>query len=152
MTTVLVDKNVGYIAADRMATSNDCEVAISCSKILELELDGERFLAAGAGLEGVIEHMVEWFESGDWDSEPLDVNEDDDSTLVLLSCDTAKILVVDKWLRPYEIDSRWYAAGTGGPFAWAIVEAGCGVEKAMKTAVAMDPNSGFGYDVQYVKD
>ena len=33
MTTIVVDKNVGFLAADRMATSNDCEIAIQCPKI-----------------------------------------------------------------------------------------------------------------------
>ena len=59
--------------------------------------------------------------------------------------------VADKFMRPYEIHSRWYATGTGGPFAWAVLMAGCGIEKAMETALKMDPNSGFGFDLEYLE-
>ena len=52
-------------------------------------------------------------------------------------------------MRLTPIHHRWYAAGSGGVYAWAVLEAGCGIDKAMQTAIKMDPNSGFGYQIRH---
>ena len=148
MTTIVVDSEIGYIAADRMATSNDGDVACEYPKIRR----GGDGLIACAGNEGPATIFEEWFLHDEWD-EPLDslgqLEEYDDFTAVILLNDGG-IWVADKFMRPYQIHSRWYAAGSGGAFAWAVLMAGCGLEKAMETALKMDPNSGFGYDVEYL--
>ena len=51
MTTIVVDREMGYMAADRMASSNDCEVAIECPKIRTLELSDGTHLMASSGNE-----------------------------------------------------------------------------------------------------
>ncbi len=148
MTTIVVDSEMGYIAADRMATSNDGEVACEYPKIRKC---GAGIIAC-AGHEGPATIFEEWFEFGEWHEpllpmEGLDIG--DDFTAVMLTPDS-EIWLADKFMRPYEWHTRWYAAGTGGVIAWAILEAGCGIEKAMKTAIKMDPSSGFGFDVEYL--
>ena len=149
MTTIVVDREMGYMAADRMATSNDGEVACEYPKIRKCGAG----LIACAGHESPATIFEEWFEYGDWDK-PLEtmesIDEDYDFTAVML-LPNCEIWLADKFMRPYEIHSRWYAAGSGGPFAWAVLMAGCGIEKAMNTAIKMDPNSGFGFDLEYLK-
>lgn len=149
MTTIVVDGEMGYMAADRQASSNDGEVACLCPKIRRCDAG----LIACSGNEGPATIFEEWFEYGDWDSplEPMEtIDEDYDFTAVML-LPNCEIWLADKFMRPYEIHSRWYAAGSGGPFAWAVLEAGCGIEKAMSTAIKMDPNSGFGFDLEYLE-
>lgn len=148
MTTIVVDQEMMYIAADRMATSNDGDVACEYPKIRRTP----HGLIACAGNEGPSTIFEEWFEYGAWD-EPLPTMEqieDYDSFTAIMLLDDG-IWVADKFMRPYKIHSRWYAAGTGGPFAWAVLVAGCGIHKAMETAIKMDNNSGYGFDVEYFK-
>ena len=158
MTTIVVDGKMGYIAADRMATSNDCEVACEYPKIRVLQKpDGVHFLAT-AGYEGSGQIFEEWYEyefeeGADYEMlEPLeDMEEEDKFTTVILNAD-GEIWLADHFYRPYQVHSRWYCAGSGGPFAWAVLEAGCGIDKAMKTAIKMDPSSGFGYDIERMEE
>lgn len=153
MTTIVVDAKVGYMAADRKVTTNDCDVAIPCNtKIEAIYVGGDRYLVGAAGMEGPAEHFLEWFREGEWDDppEPWDSLEEDDSFSIVLLGPNG-ISVVDKFMRMIPIDYRYYGAGSGGPFAWAILEAGCGIDKAMSTALRMDPNSGFGYQVRYLE-
>jgi len=79
------------------------------------------------------------------------MEENDKFTTVILK-PNCEIWVADHFYRPYRVHSRWYCTGTGGPFAWAILRAGCGIEKAMSTAIEMDPHSGFGYDIERLED
>jgi len=158
MTTIVCDSKMGYMAADRCATSNDCEVACEYPKIRVIEKDdGVHFLAT-SGYEGSGQIFEEWYEyefkeDGEFSfSEPLeDMEENDKFTTVILK-PNCEIWVADHFYRPYRVHSRWYCTGTGGPFAWAILRAGCGIEKAMSTAIEMDPHSGFGYDIERLED
>ena len=154
MTTIVADQEMGYLAADRKAVSNDGEVNTLYPKIRQIEIDGEIHLVAYSGNEGPAQIFEEWYEFGDWD-EPLDsmesLDEEEDFTAVILQPD-GTLMLADKFMRPYLIHERWYAAGTGGVFAWAVLKAGCGIARAMETAIEMDPNSGLGYDVVYLSD
>jgi hypothetical protein len=149
MTTIVVDQEMGYMAADRMITSNDGEYAIPCdTKIYAVEIGGDQYLVGLAGLESPGQIFLDWFTDGDWDEplEPMEGMEETDAfTAIVLGPEG--IQVADKFMRLTPIDYRWYAAGTGGPIAWAVLEAGCGIVKAMETAVRLDPSSGFGFDV-----
>jgi len=152
MTTIVADQVMGYMAADFQITSNDGEFAIPCkTKIFEVDIGGDQYLVGLAGLESPGQIFLEWFEYGDWD-EPLpameSIDADDDFTGVILGPNG--IQLVDKFMRLTDIQHRWYAAGTGGPIAWAILEAGCGIQKAMETAVRLDPSSGFGYETKFL--
>lgn len=151
MTTIVVDKAMGIMAADRMVTTNDGEVAIACdTKIEEVEIGGDLYLVGMAGMEGPAEHFLEWFRDGDWDDPPSaweSLGDDEAFTVIVLGPEG--IQVADKFMRLTPIHHRWYAIGSGGPYAWAILEAGCGIDKAMATAIRMDPNSGFGYQVRH---
>jgi hypothetical protein len=132
MTTIVVDRDMGYMAADLMVTANDGEVAMSCdTKIESINIGGDHYLVGAAGMEGPAEHFLEWFREGDWDEPPTPWENLDESY-------------------GFPIHSRWYAVGSGGTIAWAVLEAGCGIDKAMQTAIKMDPNSGFGYQVRHV--
>jgi hypothetical protein len=94
MTTIVVDQTMGIMAGDRMVTTNDGEVAISCdTKIERVDIGGDIYLVGMAGMEGPAEHFLDWFRDGDWDTPP---------------------------------------------------------DKAMKTAITMDPNTGFGYQVRHL--
>lgn len=152
MTTVIADQAMGYMAADFQITSNDGEFAIPCeTKIYEVDIGGDEYLVGLAGLESPGQVFLEWFIDGDWE-EPLptmeSMDENDEFTGIILGPEG--IQVVDKFMRLIDIQHRWYAAGTGGPIAWAILEAGCGIQKAMETAVRLDPSSGFGFEVKYL--
>lgn len=153
MTTIVVDAEMGFMAADLMVTSNDGEVAMSCkTKIEEINIGGDRYLVGAAGMEGPAEHFLEWFRDGDWDDPPTpweSLDDGDSFSIIILGEDG--IQVVDKFMRPTPVHNRWYAAGSGGPFAWAVLQAGCGIDKAMEVAIMMDPNSGFGYQVKHLK-
>ena len=152
MTTIVVDREMGYMAADFQVTSNDGEYAIPCgTKIVEVDIGGDQYLVGLAGLEGPGQIFLEWFQFGDWDEpspsmEALDA--DDDFSAVILGPDGLQL--ADKFMRLHSVEHRWYGAGTGGPIAWAILEAGCGIKKAMETAVRLDPNSGFGFEVKFL--
>ena len=154
MTTIVVDKAMGLMAADLQVTTNDGEVAIACdTKIERINIGGDQYLVGAAGMEGPAEHFLEWFREGDWDDPPSpweSLDDDDSFSILILGKDG--IHVVDKFMRMTPIYHRWYAVGSGGPFAWAVLEAGCGIDKAMQTAIRMDSNSGFGYQVRYLKD
>lgn len=153
MTTIVVDKAMGLMAGDRMVTTNDGEVAIACdTKIEEVEIGGDLYLVGFAGMEGPAEHFMEWFREGDWDEPPEaweQLADDEAFTAVVLGPEG--IHIADKFMRLTPIHHRWYAIGSGGPYAWAILEAGCGIDKAMETALRMDPNSGFGYQVRHLE-
>ncbi len=152
MTTIVVDQEMGYMAADRMITSNDGDVCISCeTKIERIEIGGDLYLVGVAGLEGPAEVFMEWFREGDWDEPPApmsDLGENDEFSVLILGPNGIEL--ADKYMRLGEIHHRWYGIGTGGLAAWAVLEAGCGIRKAMETAIKMDPNSGFGYQVVYL--
>lgn len=154
MTTVVVDQVMGIMAADRQVTTNDGEIQIGCdTKIERIDIGGDQYLVGMAGMEGPAEHFLEWFREGDWDSPPTaweSLGDDEAFTVVILGPEG--IQVADKFMRLTPIDHRWYAIGSGGPLAWAILEAGCGIDKAMTTAIRMDPNSGFGYQVRHLLD
>lgn len=142
---------MGYMAADLMVTANDGDVAIACpTKIEEINIGGDIYLVGFAGMEGPAEHFLEWFRDGDWD-EPPDAWEsiDDEETFTAVILGPKGIEIADKFMRLTPIHHRWYAAGSGGVYAWAILEAGVGIDKAMATAIKMDPNSGFGYQVRH---
>jgi len=152
MTTIVADAAMGYMAADRMVGSNDGDIAMSCeTKIYEVEIGGDDYLVSLAGREGPGLIFLDWFENGDWDEPPeplVSLEETDDFSAVVLGPDG--IHISDKFMRLDKVWERWYAAGTGGLFAWAVLHAGCGIDKAMETAIRMDPNSGFGYQVKYL--
>lgn len=141
-----------YMAADLQVTTNDGEVAISCpTKIETIDIGGDHYLVGAAGMEGPAEHFLEWFREGDWDDPPTPwegLDDDHDFTILILG--PKGLEVVDRYMRPIPIHHRWYGTGSGGTIAWAVLEAGCGIDKAMQTAIRMDPNSGFGYQVRHV--
>jgi len=154
VTTIVADQKAGYMAADRMATSNDGDVITEYPKIRQILIEGQFHLVACAGHEGPAQIFEDWYEFGAWDEPPEPMSHldaADDFTAVILKPDCT-LWLADKFMRPYRIHSRWYAAGSGGVFAWAVLVAGCGVNKAMETAIEMDPNSGLGFDVVYLMD
>ncbi len=152
MTTIVVDQKLGFMAADKMITTNDGEFAIPCdTKIERVKIGGDQYLIGLAGLESSGQYFMNWFEGGDWDEPPdplTDILEDDNFSVIVLGPDG--IECADKFCLLTPIQYRWYAAGTGGPIAWAVLEAGCDIHKAMETATRLDPNSGFGYEVKYL--
>lgn len=143
---------MGFMAADRMVTTNDGEMAIACdTKIEVVDIGGDRYLVGMAGMEGPAAHFLEWFKEGDWDDPPdawETLHDEDAFTVVVLGPEG--IQIADKFMRLTPIHHRWYAVGSGGPYAWAILEAGVGIDKAMRTALRLDPNSGFGYQIRHV--
>jgi ATP-dependent protease HslVU (ClpYQ) peptidase subunit len=154
VTTIVADREQGYMAADRRVTSNDGEVIMSCPTKIELvEVGDEVWLAGLCGLEGPGFVFLDWLENGDWDEplEPMTGLEEEDGFSVLI-LNPEGLYVVDKFMRMTELFDRWYAVGTGGPFAWAVLKAGCGVEKAMDVAIEMDPHSGSGFDLVFLAD
>ena len=152
MTTIVVDRKVGFIAADRRFTSNDCDVIMDDGdKIRKVKVYGHTHYLASCGYESTSLIAEDWYENGDPNErpDPIDTDEDTAFTTVILTHDS-RILLLDRYLRPYEIHHRFYAVGSGGPFAWAVLEAGCGIEKAMRTAIKMDGGSGAPFEVAYL--
>ena len=152
MTTIVVDQAMGIMAGDRMVTTNDGEVAISCdTKIERVDIGGDIYLVGMAGMEGPAEHFLDWFRDGDWDTPPdawESLDGEDSFTVLVLGPDG--IEVADKFMRLTPIHNRWYGIGSGGSIAWEVLVAGCGIDNAMKTAITMDPNTGFGYQVRHL--
>lgn len=151
MTTIVADAAMGLMAADLMVTANDGDIAIACeTKIERVNIGGDHYLVGLAGLEGPGLYFMEWFKDGSWDEPPepiYDIYPEDEFSCLILGPEG--ILVADKFCRLSPIHHRWYAVGSGGTHAWAILEAGVGIDKAMATAIKMDPNSGFGYQVRH---
>jgi len=150
MTTIVADQVMGYMAADFQITSNEGEYKIPCdTKIFEVEIGGDQYLVGLAGLESPGQIFLDWLTDGDWDEppEPILLDEEDAFSAIVLGPNG--IEVADKFMRLTPIQHRWYAAGTGGPIAWAVLEAGCGIAKAMETATRLDPSSGFGFEVKF---
>ena len=158
MTTIVCNSEEGYMAADRMATSNDCDVATEYPKIRVVQKSDGVHLLATSGHEASGQIFEEWYEL-EYDEgeeykmlEPLeDMEEIDKFTTVILK-PNREIWIADHFYRPYRVHSPVYCTGTGGPFAWAVIRAGCTIEKAMSVAIDMDPNSGFGYDIEYLDE
>ena len=152
MTTIVADATMMYMAADFMVTSNDGEFAIQCAtKIFEVGIGGDEYLVGLAGHEGPGLIFLDWFENGDWDEPPDPIYDiDDGSDFSVLVLGPEGIQVVDKWMRLDKIHNRWYGVGSGSPVAWGILEAGCGIKKAMDTACRLDPSSGFGHEIKYL--
>ena len=152
MTTIVADQVMGLMAADFQVTSNDGEFATPCaSKIYEVSIGGDQYLVGLAGNEGPGLIFLDWFEHGDWDEPPepmVNLESEDDFTGLILS--KQGLLIVDKFMRMIPWDTRWYGAGSGSAAAWAILEAGVGIHKAMKTAIRLDGSSGFGFEVKYL--
>lgn len=152
MTTIIVDQELGFMAADKMVTANEAEFAIPCdTKIQRVKVGADKYLVGLAGLESSGQYFLNWFERDEWDwpPEPLSEIEDADTFSVIV-LGPRGIEIADKFCLLTPIQYRWYAVGTGGPIAWAILEAGCDIHKAMETALRMDPSSGFGYEVKYL--
>ena len=150
MTTIAVDVEQGVMAADRQVTANDHETVIHCDTKIE-HIAG--YLVAAAGNEGPCEILYDWLRYGDWDDPPTPMDHldaEDDFSVLMLGDDG--LWSIDKFMRPIRLYSRFYGIGTGGGFAWAVLEAGCGIEKAIQTAIKMDPFSGMGYDIVYIND
>lgn len=149
MTTIAVDSKVGIMAADRRQVSNGTEVIMEMdSKIRQIELSDGVYLIACSGHEGPSEIFLSWYEYGDeYESpSPIDLDTDDEDFEAVILTPKGDILVADRFMTPYKMGKRFYGSGTGGPYAWAILQAGCGMERAMETAVSMDPFSGNGID------
>ena len=140
------------MAADRRATSNDLEHRLTVPKKIEsIEIGGDQYLVGIAGHEGPGSIFLDWFENGEWD-EPLEpmlgIDREEEFEAAILGPEGLEI--VDKFMRPYKIYDRWYAIGSGGAYALAVLEAGCGIEKAMETACRLDSGSGGGFDIAYL--
>lgn len=147
MTTVAVDRLVGVMGADRRQTSNDHGVPMSCGKIEAVEVEGGVALVGCAGDEGPISLFLDWYQYDDDENpEPIDLDEDEDFSAVILMPDHT-IMVCDRYLRPYEVNNRYYCIGSGGAFAWGALAGGCDMRKAIEVAIACDPYSGNGYDI-----
>lgn len=154
MTTIVADRTLGVMAADRQSTSNDCDVACVYQKIRVIELRDGIHLLASSGNEAPATLFEDWYEHGEID-EPLPTMEhlgDDDTFTTVILNPRRELWITDKFMRPYLWHGRRYATGTGGAFAWAILEAGCDVHVAMQTAIRMDPHSGFGYEIATLVD
>ena len=156
MTTVVVDSHVGFKAADRRSTANGTDVVMdNTDKIKQVDLSDGIHLIGFSGNEGPAQIFLNWYEFGD-EYECLDPVELDDEAdygfeAVILTPD-GTILVADRFMNPYEVENRFYCTGTGGAFAWGVLQAGCGIDKAMEAAIALDANSGGGYDVVYLSE
>jgi hypothetical protein len=152
MTTIVADRKMGYMAADFQVTTNDGEFKIPCdTKIERLKIGGDQYLVGLAGLEGPGMYFLEWLEHGEWDEPPepiYDICPEDEFTALLLGPDG--LFVADKFCRLVPVHNRWYGCGTGSTIAWAVLEAGCGIVRAMETATRLDPLSGFGFEVKYL--
>lgn len=149
MTTIAVDARRGLIGADCMATSNDCDVAIPCKKISRVFSDDWQGWVASSGNEAPA-LMVETWLQGTADQPDFTSIDDEDSFTTVILTDEREIWLVDKFCYPYMIYSDFYATGTGGSFAWAILEAGLELEAALEVAIRLDPHSGMGVQIERV--
>jgi ATP-dependent protease HslVU (ClpYQ) peptidase subunit len=152
MTTIIADREMGYMSGDRRVTSNDGEVIMTCpTKVYRVDIGGDQYLVGLAGLEGPGLIFLDWFEYGDWDEPPepmSDLSEEDDFSALILS--ERGMWTVGKFMRMDEVFDRWYAIGSGGVAAWAVLMAGCGHRKAMETAIRMDSSSGGGFTTLFL--
>lgn len=157
MTTIIVDSKIGAMAADRRQVSNSDEIIMEGEcKIKQIELEDGVHLVACSGHEAPAAIFLEWYEDGD-EFEPPDIFDfdyelEEGFEAVILTPD-GTILVADRTMRPLPIPDRFYGSGSGGGYAWAVLKSGCaGIEIAVKTAISMDPFSGNGYDIVYLRD
>lgn len=151
MTTIAVDSNVGVMAADRRQVSNVGDIIMEGEcKIKQVELSDGVHLVACSGHESPAAIFLDYYEHGDEYETPdileLDDDKEEDFEAVILT-PKGDILIADRFMVPWSIPDRFYCSGSGGPYAWAVLKAGCGMEKAMVTAISLDPFSGDGWDV-----
>lgn len=142
MTTIVVDAREGLVVADR---------AISCSsgtspwtklrKITQGEWEGAVF-----GASGSLSPFMMAFEmlSGSKEmSAPLDIDEGnlhEDFEVVLLTQDL-RIVTFDRWLVPIEMETEYYATGSGADYAIGAMDAGASAIEAIRIACARDNQS-----------
>ena len=154
MTTIVVDSHVGFMAADRRQISNGVEAVMEMNKIKQIDLEDGIHLVGCSGSEGPGEIFLDWYENGESDEclDPIDLDTDEEDYEAVILTPTGDILVCDRFMNPYKIEGRFYCSGSGAPFAWGVLQAGCGIEKAMGAAIALDANSGGGYDIVYLSE
>ena len=156
MTTIVVDSRVGFMAADRRSTANGTEAVMdNTNKIKQVDLSDGIHLVGFSGNEAPAAIFLNWYEDGDEYEcpDPIDLDDEADYGFeaVILTPD-GTILVADRFMVPYEVENRFYCSGSGGAYAWGVLQAGCGIEKAMEAAMALDANSGGGYDIVYLSE
>ena len=156
MTTIVIDSHVGFMAADRRTIANGTEAIIdNTNKIQQVELSDGIHLVGFSGNEGPAAIFLDWYEYGDEYEcpDPIDLDDRDDYGFeAVILTPNGTILIADRFMQPYKSEGRFYCTGTGGSFAWGVLQAGCGIDKAMGAAIALDPNSGGGYDVVYLSE
>lgn len=156
MTTVVVDTRVGMIASDNMATTNEGDISVYCKKLYKIKKGPNKGdILASVGNEGPFFWFLGKYESdsiSDDDSvPPYDMAFEDAFEAVILTADN-RILVADKWFRPYELQADFYASGSGGPFAYGAMKHGASITSAIRVACECDPHSSLmGKSAQVMK-
>lgn len=148
MTTVVVDRERRLMVSENQATTNSGEMMAPCTKLFWCDggpHDGD--IIGMTGHEGPSLFFVEWWmetEGRDClsisNDAILDINHDlEDFECILLS--KGRILVVDRFFIPYEIDLPFYAGGSGAQYAMGAMAMGSTAEEAVNIACRFDPSS-----------
>lgn len=147
MTTIVIDRRTGTIAADTQNTDS-ANVISRCAKIEKLE-DGRYFM--GAGHNYPIRLTKQWMETGlqpDFSIVVDDLEEYDFSCLVW---GPEGVLLIDSELGPFYLRDRYFAIGAGAAYALGAMDAGATAEQAVQIACRRDPNSSEPIDVEIVE-
>lgn len=152
MTTIAVDLRAGLIAADTQNTDSS-STAFRCHKIERLA-DGRYFLGSGHLL--TIGKARRWAEAGfaearrpDFDELFAEGCEDFAFSAVVIGPDG--VVLIDDEMEPQPIFDDYFAIGSGAAYAVGAMDAGMGVEDAVRVACRRDVNTSEPIDVERIE-
>lgn len=154
MTTVVVDRRVGeaphkgVMVTDNQCTTNGGYYKAPCTKIYVVKQGPNAgHILSMTGHEGSSSVIWDMYQSDklrpkDLRELPqnfLDVSYDNDDQCEVVILRPDGIWIVDHWLRPYEMETEYYATGHGCQFAIGALDVGADPIKALTVAAERDP-------------
>lgn len=125
------------IVCDRFQISSDSFLTDDCTTTQVRKLF--KFKEGVVGVAGGYEechNFIKWMKNGRKDIPPKMKN------VTAIALTKSGILVFDSSIKPYRVDDKFYAIGSGAQAALAIMHYGGSTKDAVRMASKVDPHSG----------
>ena len=104
-------------------------------------------ILAGAGSLAQIREMLAWLNDGaELDAFPDSQRNNPDCPTLMQVLPAGQLLIYEDTPYPYQVDSPFWAIGSGAPYAMAAMHLGKSAREAVEVACALDSNCGNGID------
>lgn len=145
MTTIVVDRKLRVMAADRQMTASDGH-KMHHRKIRKVHHNKKRYLIGICGDADAGEAFMHWWNTPGADADQHYPKSGDFHALAL--CEDGYLVWYGPNGYPVEIQDRFHGIGSGSDFALGALHAGVDIKQAVKIASKLDANSGFGIQVE----